>query len=217
MVSAAGGTPAQLTVDPSYDLNPDWYGSEIIFTSYRSGNSDIWKISESGGDAVQVTSHSGWDTGPCWSPDGDSIVVSSQMGGGAQYLWVLPIAGGDPRQLTERPSYEPDWYFGDIAFRAGDMNIYITSLVGMTPVQITWDPAKDMYPSWSPGGDALAFVSDRSGNLDIWVWSFGEGRLQQLTFNSGRDDHPAWSPDGQWIAFSSDRDGNPDIWLIQAP
>jgi TolB protein len=217
ITSVAGGTPTQLTTDPGYDLDPDWHGSQIAFMSTRTGNADVWVIPESGGDAVQLTDHSGWDTGPSWSPDGAHMVISSQMGGGPQYLWVLPAAGGEAEQLTTRPGYEPDWFFGDIAFRSGDMNIYVTSLVGMTPVQITWDPARDMSPSWSPDGGSLAFMSDRGGNDDIWVWSFGEGRLSQLTFHSGRDYFPAWSPDGQWIAFCSDRSGNSDIWLIQAP
>ncbi len=217
IVSVAGGAPTQLTTDPGYDFDPDWHGTEIIFSSFRSGNADVWKISESGGDPVQITDHEGWDNGPSWSPDGQQIVVSSQQAGGAQVLWVLPIGGGGGEQLTTRPGYEPDWYSGDIAFRSGDMNIYVTSLVGMTPVQITWDPARDLTPCWSPDGTALAFTSDRSGSEDIWVWSFSDSRLSQLTFHSGRDYHPAWSPDGQWIAFSSDRNGTVDIWLIQAP
>jgi TolB protein len=218
IVSAAGGSPEQLTTHSGYDFEPDWYGTDIVYTSYRSGNADIWKISEFGGDPVQITDQAGWDIGPAWSPEGDRIVFSSQRAGGPQVLWVLPIDGGEAQQLTTRPGYEPDWYSGDVAFRSGDMNIYITSLVGMTPVQITWDPAQDMSPSWSPDGNALVFTSDRSGNDDIWVWSFSDSRLTQLTFHSGRDYHPAWSPDGQWIAFSSDREGGSvDIWMVQAP
>ena len=217
IVSVAGGAPTQLTADLSYDFDPDWLGNEILFTSLRSGNADIWKISELGGEAEQITDHTGWDTGPAWSPDGQQIVYSSQRGGGPQVLWVQPAAGGQGEQLTTQSGFEPDWYSGDVAFRAGDMNIYITSLVGTTPVQITWDQARDMNPSWSPDGNALVFTSDRSGNEDIWIWSFGGGRLTQLTFHSGRDYHPAWSPDGQWIAFSSDRNGTVDLWMMQVP
>jgi len=216
-VSVAGGAPVQLTTDPGYDFDPDWHGSEIIFTSFRSGNADIWKISESGGEAEQITDHEGWDTGPAWSPDGQQIVYASQQAGGPQVLWVQPAGGGPGEQLTTRPGYEPDWYAGDVAFRSGDMNIYVTSLVGMAPVQITWDQAQDLTPCWSPDGNALVFTSDRSGNEDIWIWSFSDSRLTQLTFHSGRDYHPAWSPDGQWIAFSSDRNGTVDLWMMQVP
>ena len=217
IVSVAGGAPTQLTTDPGIDFDPDWNGTEILFTSFRSGNADIWKISESGGPAEQITEFEGWDTGPSWSPDGQQLVFSSQRAGGPQVLWVMPVAGGEGEQLTTRPGYEPDWYSGDIAFRSGDMNIYVTSLVGMAPVQITWDVARDLHPSWSPDGNALVFTSDRSGNEDIWIWSFSDSRLTQMTFHSGRDYHPAWSPDGQWIAFSSDRGGTVDLWMMQVP
>jgi TolB protein len=214
LITSSGGTPTQLTSDPSFDWEPDWHGSEILFTSYRSGNADIWKISDSGADITQVTDHPGWDVSASWSPDGEHIVVSSQMGGAAQMLWVLSMNGDDPEQLTDQPAYEPDWFIGDVAYRSWDQNLYVTSLAGMTPVQITWDLAWDASPSWSPDGDAIVFSSGRTGNEDIWIWSFLEGRLTQLTFHSGRDYQPSWSPDGDWIAFVSDRNGTPDIWII---
>ena len=214
-ISVAGGVPSQLTVDSEDDFCPAWHGSEIAFTSFRSGNADIWKISDSGEDLVQLTAYQGWDTGASWSPDGEYIVISSQLGGGPTNLWILSMSGDDPEELTTQPGYEPDWFFGDIAFRAQDGNIYVTSLAGMSPVQITWDPALDMSPNWAPDGNAIVFTSNRSGNEDIWIWSFEDSRFTQLTFYSGKDYDPAWSPDGQWIAFSSDRSGSSDIWIIR--
>lgn len=214
-----GGEPTQLTMDPSYDWEPAWHGSEIAFTSMRSGNADIWKIPEGGGTAVQVTADPGWDEGVSWSPDGLYFIVSSQMGPGIwHYLWILPMGVGDTTQLTTETGYEPDWFLGgDVAFRGGDGNIYITSPASMVPQQITWDPDFDGSPSWSPNGDGIAFCSDRSGNMDIWVWSRYEAQPRQLTFHSASDCDPAWSPDGQEIAFSSNREGNYDIWIIPAP
>ena len=37
------------------------------------------------------------------------------------------------------------------------------------PVQVTSHNGLDLQPSYSPQGDALAFVSDRSGSLEIYV------------------------------------------------
>jgi len=215
-----GDQPTQLTVDPAHDWDPAWHGSDIVFTSYRSGNADIWKISEGGGNPVQVTTDSVADLSPSWSADGEYIVISSYMGGGEAFqkpnLWILPVGVGDTMQLTTDPGYGPDWLWGeDVAFQGRDQNIYVTSSASMVPVQITWDPAADRSPSWSPDGDAIAFCSERSGNEDIWIWSRYADQIRQLTFHSGRDYEPAWSPNGQWIAFSSDRNGNPDVWIIR--
>jgi hypothetical protein len=204
-----------LTVDPSPDWDPAWYGSEIVFTSFRSGNADIWKMPDSGGEPQQMTTHQGWDTGASWSYNGEELVISSQMGGAAQHLWILPLDGSEPIELTTEPAYAPDWLWGDIAFHSLDRDIYVTTVAGLVPVRITVDPARDTSPSWSPYGDAIVFTSDRAGNEDIWIWSFIEGEFEQLTFHSERDYDPDWSPDGRWIAFTSERSGNPDIWVIQ--
>jgi TolB protein len=216
VASVAGGPPAQLTTDPADDWCPDWYGSEITFTSFRSGNADIWKVPAGGGEAVQVTTDPGWDSGASWSPDGQQMVISSEMGGPPQYLWILPLDAGDSTQLTAAPGYEPDWIWGEVAYQGRDHDIYVISLVGQVPERIASDPAYDWSPSWSPNGDAIAFTSDRGGNWDIWVWSRWDLQIRQLTFHSGSDYDPAWSPNGQWIAFTSDRSGNSDIWVINA-
>ena len=46
MMPAAGGTPAQVTEGPGYAGYPKWSpdGSQIAFSSSRSGNHDIWVV-----------------------------------------------------------------------------------------------------------------------------------------------------------------------------
>ncbi len=84
--------------------------------------------------------------------------------------------------------------------------------------QLTTLDAEDQWPSWSPDGQKIAFVSNRSGNQDIWVMGADGGNKRQLTTPEVEQWHyqPVWSPDGQKIAFRSLRSGNYDIWVMDA-
>jgi Tol biopolymer transport system component len=99
----------------------------------------------------------------------------------------------------------------------------ITALVLFVPfaavadgTQLTFDPAWDRAPAWSPDGRQIAFTSDRSGNWDVWVIPATGGVATQITFDPTDDGAPCWSPDGAQIVFSSERSGNWDIWAIPA-
>ena len=64
----------------------------------------------------------------------------------------------------------------------------------------------DIYPTWSPDGSKLAFVSDREGNEEIYLMSRDGNDLVNLTNHAGSDFNPVWSPSGRYIAFLSDRE-----------
>ena len=74
------------------------------------------------------------------------------------------------------------------------------------------------YPSWSPDGKRIAFVSwrDKKGKYDIYLMDADGKNQQRLTENPGYDRDPSWSPNGERIAFVSDRDGNKEIYLMDA-
>ena len=74
------------------------------------------------------------------------------------------------------------------------------------------DPLGDArQPTWSPGGERIAFQAYWDGNYHIWSVAADGSELRQHT--RGPHDHrePHWSPDGGRIAFSSDRSGSYDI------
>ncbi|NTV80941.1 MAG: protein kinase, partial [Candidatus Aminicenantes bacterium] len=82
---------------------------------------------------------------------------------------------------------------------------------------LTFDSGFTGYPTLSPGGNLMAYSSDRggSGNLDIWVQQVSGGRPLRLTDHPADDWHTSFSPDGSQIAFRSERDGG-GIYLVDS-
>lgn len=72
------------------------------------------------------------------------------------------------------------------------------------------------YPSLSPDGRYLLYITDADGDYEILRRHVATGRIDTLTRNTAFDYTPVWSPDGQAILFVSDRDGAMDVWEMAA-
>src|ERR1700730_6853954 len=59
---------------------------------------DIWVASENGADVERLTDNKARDIYPRFSPDGQWIAFSSNRAGNYD-VYVIPAAGGKPRQL----------------------------------------------------------------------------------------------------------------------
>ncbi len=53
--------------------------------------------------------------------------------------------------------------------RTQKRDIWIRDLARGTQTRLTFDPANDIWPVWSPAGDSVAFASDRVGEFKIYV------------------------------------------------
>ena len=87
---------------------------------------------------------------------------------------------------------------------------------GNRQTRLVTDLAADYEPVLSPGGDRVAFVSNRDGNDEIYVLELSSGAIARLTDSPTFDFDPAWSPDGSRLAFSSDRSGETEIYVMNA-
>ena len=82
VASTEKGEPRQLTNVPGKkDSNPRWSpdGKKILFQSNRSGESQLWVIDLSGGEAKQLTTISTGAESAIWSPDGKQIAFVSAI------------------------------------------------------------------------------------------------------------------------------------------
>ena len=64
---------------------------------------------------------------------------------------------------------------------------------------------ENLFPTWSPDGTRIAFVSGRlaSANRDVWVIQADGTGLVNLTRDALDEGPPSWSPDGRRLAFTS--------------
>ena len=85
-----------MTTDSANDVNPIWSrdGRWIYFESARSGETQIWKMPATGGEAVQVSRNGGG--APRESPDGKFIYYAS-----GPALWRIPAEGGPATNVLD--------------------------------------------------------------------------------------------------------------------
>ena len=75
---------------------------ELVTFAYAG---DLWAVSRSGGEARRLTSTSGVETDPYFSPDGSQIAYTATVAGNTD-VYVVPTAGGDPKRLTYHPGVD---------------------------------------------------------------------------------------------------------------
>jgi serine/threonine protein kinase len=175
-----GKNPTNLTKDSASDettpaFSPD--GSLIAFHSLREP-SGLYLMEATGENPRRLA-----DVGfhPSWSPDGKEIVVGAEWIGvhanksvTPSALWIINVATGEKRLLTEGDAAQPSWSPGGkrIAYwcwsAEGHGDLATISATGGAPVKVTTDAPIDWNPVWSPDGKFLYFASDRGGSMNLW-------------------------------------------------
>ena len=153
---------------------PAIHGDQIVF-SYAG---DLYIVSDEGGIARRITSHTGYEMFPRFSPDGKYIAFTGQYDGNTE-VFVIPAIGGTPRRLTHTAALSRD----DISDRMGPNNIVM---------------------DWTPDGKYITYRSRKQSFNDfigqLFNVPFEGGLSEELPLPTGG--FCSWSPDGKKLAYN---------------
>jgi len=146
------------------------------------------------------------------SPDGRLLAYSANKGEQwAVYLRELKTkrekALVESAQSALNPEFSPDgqWIAYQSDFEGDEnSNIFIVHTRGDITRKLTDTPADSAFPSWSPDGTKIAFISNRDHDREnIFVTDAEGGETKQLTRVDDIVNEIAWRTDGKSIAFSA--------------
>jgi Tol biopolymer transport system component/DNA-binding winged helix-turn-helix (wHTH) protein len=114
--AATGDAQTRLIFSTKIDANPHFSpdGERVVFTSFRSGQGEIWVVDGQGRHPLQLTflGREGSVGAPRWSPDGKTIAFDFHAKGGNNVdIYVISASGGSPQQVTTSPAVDatPSW------------------------------------------------------------------------------------------------------------
>jgi Tol biopolymer transport system component len=215
--SRATGALRRLTETPGYDAeasySPD--GSSIVFSSTRSayerplspverkqleidpsyfGEIYLMPAEPDGSAPRRLTTVSGYDGGPFFSPDGRRIIWRRfDEQGLIADVWTMNLDGTDARRITDfgamswAPYIHPSGryvIFASNKLGFENFELFLVDIDGRKePVRVTYSDGFDGLPVPSPDGRQLAWTSSRAGGREgqifLAAWSH-EAALARL-------------------------------------
>jgi TolB protein len=178
--------------------SPD--GRRLAVVLSKDGGSQMNLINADGsGQPQRLASSSSIDTEPNFSPDGSSIIFTSDRGGSPQ-IYRIPVSGGQPQRLTFEGTYNvsarhsPDGKsFAFIQRNGGRFNVAVQDFASRQ-VQVLTEGGVDESPSFAPNGRMILYASEVRGRGILAAVS-SDGRVKQrFTEDAGDIREPAWGP-----------------------
>lgn len=130
---------------------------------------------------------------------------------------------GMPKSQKQEPKRKPTEMEKStkIAFEStlsGGYDIWTINADGTDPMQLTRRSEHNRFPSWSPDGTKIVFVSNRlkRSTFTIFIMNADGSKPVKISDIPGWNGHPEWSPDGTRIAFDSSSPGNFEIMVMNA-
>ncbi|HEV8304478.1 MAG TPA: BamA/TamA family outer membrane protein [Gemmatimonadales bacterium] len=180
-------------------ITPNWSpdGSQLVFTGFDGGLSDLFIINRDGTGMRRLTNDKYADLQPAWSPDGKTIAFATDRG------------------------RETD--FDELRFGKTQIALYHLD-TGTIELLGHMEQGNNINPAWAPDGRSLAFVSDRTGISNVYLLDFGDGNIYQLTnLYTGVQGFTPLSPVMSWarqadrLAFVYYEEGQYSVYSVDNP
>ena len=85
-------------------------------------------------------------------------------------------------------------------------------MVRDAPTRLTFDPAVDRWPIWTPDGDKVVFSSGRDGPINLYSKAVdGIGQVERLTTSANIQAAHSFAPDGTLVFGDDPADGYVDL------
>jgi len=190
----------------------------LIYEQGRTGNLMVvpfdLDILEVTGDSVPVVQgvrqNTPGNVDYAISDNGTLIYVPSTGVLESTLVWVDREGQEEPLaaepQSYQSPRFSPDGSRLAITINESDgSDVWIYDLEREILTRLTFDPAADHYPVWTPDGRRIVFDSGRAGaeaghNL-FWKAADGTGQVERLTTSPNNQTANSFSPDGKRLVF----------------
>ncbi len=210
-LAGSGGTRRWLTQGSQVTFQPlvSGDGRQVVFTSNREGNSDIWELTLGSGALRRLTDHPASDADVFLSRDGRTLLWSSDRTGHYE-IWGADGDGSAPHRISddggdaENPSLSRDGTtVVYVSFNEKKLGLWLIRPDGTNARFLA--PGRYILPEFSPDGSLVSFVKQGTPSL-IQVVRVSDGApvftISDVPAARGfiRGRH-RWMPDGRRIAF----------------
>ncbi len=223
-VSAAGGTPQQLTSpDPAKNELGHWWpqilpgGETVLFTAFSTPIEKSRIVARSLRTGEQKTLVEG-AVFARYAPSGHLIFARIETVMAVPFDLRRLEVTGSPVPVLEGVTFWPQNGISQFAISANGALAYLRSaflqedqkLVSVDRSGKTQTIREHLQPaggiSLSPDGNRLALALRESGHApDVWILHLDRGSLTRLTFGPASNYDPMWMPDGKRLLYVSER------------